>query len=342
MVSPLRPSIRAGTSGRSLPVARMNSGTDRSGISTSGYGLARGTGTPPRRYVAPVSHPAGRRPQGGYSRVHPRVRSSPRPEHRLRAAEQRDRPPGAGVGHDGVPHLRRPPGVDVGRDGVDPALPGRAEMVALQLDRGEAGGPLGQQRAGGQAAAGVGERHDGGRVQVAVGRQQLAADVEVRGQPAAFVGVDDDAEQAGQRAREQGIELVGGEESGRGHARQRSDPRDHPSPVVAVPAVWASDGDHEPRATCAQPWLAFSQRPTTLPSGSLKYAAKPMSPTGVFPATVDPPSPAILSSVASMLSTSTTMTGPPPALISRDSMPPLMKPGSVGPLSPLGPDITIV
>jgi hypothetical protein len=43
-----------------------------------------------------------------------------------------------------------------------------------------------------------------------------------------------------------------------------------------------------------------------------------------------------------MSSTSTTTTGPEVAACSRDSMPPLMKPASVGPLSPLGPDITMV
>src|SRR5687768_17169917 len=48
MTSPLRPSISAGASGRSFPAANTNSGTDRSGISTSGYGLARATGTPSR------------------------------------------------------------------------------------------------------------------------------------------------------------------------------------------------------------------------------------------------------------------------------------------------------
>jgi hypothetical protein len=67
-----------------------------------------------------------------------------------------------------------------------------------------------------------------------------------------------------------------------------------------------------------------------------------MSPTGVFPTTVDPPSSPILVSASSMLPTSTTRTGPGVAACSRDSIPPLMKPGSVGPLSPLGPDITIV
>jgi hypothetical protein len=43
-----------------------------------------------------------------------------------------------------------------------------------------------------------------------------------------------------------------------------------------------------------------------------------------------------------MLSTSTTITGPCAGPPWRAIMPPLMKPGSVGPLSPLGPDVTIV
>ena len=48
MTSPLRPSIRAGASGRSRPAARTNSGTETSGISTSGYGLVSATKGPPR------------------------------------------------------------------------------------------------------------------------------------------------------------------------------------------------------------------------------------------------------------------------------------------------------
>jgi hypothetical protein len=74
----------------------------------------------------------------------------------------------------------------------------------------------------------------------------------------------------------------------------------------------------------------------------LTYAVKPIAPTGVFPTTVDPPSSPTRSRATSMLSTSTTITGPGAALIDRESMPPLMKPGSVGPWSPLGPDMTIV
>ena len=67
-----------------------------------------------------------------------------------------------------------------------------------------------------------------------------------------------------------------------------------------------------------------------------------MFPTGVFPTTVEPPRLPIFSSAASILGTSTTITGPRAALISRESMPPLMYPGSVGPVSPLGPDMTSV
>ena len=43
--------------------------------------------------------------------------------------------------------------------------------------------------------------------------------LEVAGQPPALVAVDDDAEQPGEGAREEGVELVGGEEPGGGHAR---------------------------------------------------------------------------------------------------------------------------
>ncbi len=67
-----------------------------------------------------------------------------------------------------------------------------------------------------------------------------------------------------------------------------------------------------------------------------------MSPTGVFPTTVEPPRPPIFSRAASMFSTSRTTTGPLVAPCSRESMPPLMKPDSVGPLSLLGPVMTIV
>src|SRR3954465_15337146 len=69
---------------------------------------------------------------------------------------------------------------------------------------------------------------------------------------------------------------------------------------------------------------AVSQRPTTLPSGSVKYAAKPMSPTGVFPATVEPPMLPTRCRVSSMLPTSTTITGPAGDACVRGSMPPLM------------------
>jgi hypothetical protein len=69
---------------------------------------------------------------------------------------------------------------------------------------------------------------------------------------------------------------------------------------------------------------------------------KPISPTGVFPTTVEPPVSSISISLASMSSTSMTITGPGVAPCSRLSIPPLMKPDSVGPLSLLGPDVTIV
>src|SRR3954465_2934401 len=68
MTSPLSPSTSAGESGRSLPAARTNSGTDRSGISTSGYGLARATDVLLGAGVAPVSHPGNAlRPAGALS-----------------------------------------------------------------------------------------------------------------------------------------------------------------------------------------------------------------------------------------------------------------------------------
>src|SRR5215207_9255177 len=139
MTSPLSPSMRAGASGRSLPAARTNSGTDRFGISTSGYGLARATVLLLSAGVAPVSHLACRAPQGGC----PPIPFSARPEHRLRAAEQRDRLPGVRVRHDRVPDLRRPPGVHVRRRAGDPPLARRPQVVALQLDGREAARALG-------------------------------------------------------------------------------------------------------------------------------------------------------------------------------------------------------
>ena len=53
------------------------------------------------------------------------------------------------------------------------------------------------------------------------------------------------------------------------------------------------------------------------------------------PTSTLPPVSSILISLASMLSTSTTITGPDVAACWRESMPPLMYPGSVGPRSPL-------
>src|SRR3954454_24298249 len=121
MMSPLRPSISAGASGFSLPAARTNSGTDRFGISTSGYGLVRATGRSPWVLVWRQSHlPRWIRGMGV-------TRWSPGPEHRLRAAEQGDRLPGVGIRDDGVPDLGRPAGVHVGRRAVDPALARRPE-----------------------------------------------------------------------------------------------------------------------------------------------------------------------------------------------------------------------
>ena len=68
----------------------------------------------------------------------------------------------------------------------------------------------------------------------------------------------------------------------------------------------------------------------------------PISPTGCFGTTVLPPSRSIAASASSMLGTSMTTTGPGAAASSRASMPPLMKPGSLGPVSLLGPLTTSV
>src|SRR4051812_39033810 len=105
--------MSAGASGRSRPAARTKAGTDRSGISTSGKGLASATDVLlGDSSVAPVSHRARPGVTGG----------SLRPEHRLGAAEERDGLPGRLVADGGVPHLRRPAGVRVGADDADPAL----------------------------------------------------------------------------------------------------------------------------------------------------------------------------------------------------------------------------
>src|SRR3954469_496479 len=130
MTSPLRPSIRAGASGRSRPPARTKSGTEMSGISTSGYGLVRATTGPPRICC-------GASLTSAVSPATPGLAAgSARPEHRLGAPEQRKGLAGTGIGHDGVPDLRRPSRVQVGGDGVDPPLACGAQVVALQLDRG--------------------------------------------------------------------------------------------------------------------------------------------------------------------------------------------------------------
>src|SRR6476646_7935330 len=124
MTSPLRPSISAGASGVCFPAARTNSGTDRLGISTSGYGLVRATGSfLLGADVAPVSHPVC----GPAAGAHRELSSgggqggllSPGPENPLRAAEQRDRLAGLAVGHDRVPHLGGAAGVHVDGDGLD-------------------------------------------------------------------------------------------------------------------------------------------------------------------------------------------------------------------------------
>jgi hypothetical protein len=78
-----------------------------------------------------------------------------------------------------------------------------------------------------------------------------------------------------------------------------------------------------------------------LPSGSVKYAAKPMSPTGIRASATMPPSFSISWSLASMSSVSMVMIG----AVNRPSrriIPPLIAPGSVGPLSPLGVVLTSV
>src|SRR6478672_11843747 len=67
ITSPETPPISAGASGRSLPAARTNSGTEMSGISTSGYGLARATADSfVSAEVAPVSHSRRGSPHRGY------------------------------------------------------------------------------------------------------------------------------------------------------------------------------------------------------------------------------------------------------------------------------------
>ena len=88
---------------------------------------------------------------------------------------------------------------------------------------------------------------------------------------------------------------------------------------------------------------AVSHRPMTLPSVSLKYAANPISPTGIFSPTGSPPIDWIFLSAASMLSTSIVITGPWGKAGSRSNMPPPMYPGSTGiPVSVAGPVETIV
>lgn len=66
-----------------------------------------------------------------------------------------------------------------------------------------------------------------------------------------------------------------------------------------------------------------------------------MSPTGSFSRSGRPPWASIRARVASMSSTSMTTTGTRPTDSSRSMRPPLMNPGSVGPVSGVGPVLTM-
>ena len=134
---------------------------------------------------------------------------------------------------------------------VDPALARGAQVVALELDGGEPGGALGQQRPGGQPAGGVGQRRR--RWPRAGSRWAPAARAGRRGGWSAGRARGCRRRcpsRPGQRARQQRVELVGGVEPGGGHAGN-----------LAAPPCARPSG-------AAQP-TAVSHRPTTLPSGSV-------------------------------------------------------------------------
>src|SRR5947209_13138255 len=76
IVSPEIPSTSAGASGRSAADASTNSGTDRFGISTSGYGLASATVVLLVQVVAPVSQTGPPPPHRGYPPVGQRGQST--------------------------------------------------------------------------------------------------------------------------------------------------------------------------------------------------------------------------------------------------------------------------
>jgi hypothetical protein len=80
------------------------------------------------------------------------------------------------------------------------ALARRAEEVALEFDRRETLGPLGQVRHAGITSAGVGQGDHAGRMQEAVGRMHPGPDLELGAHPALGDLGHAQAEQAGQGA----------------------------------------------------------------------------------------------------------------------------------------------
>ena len=257
--------------------------------------------------------------------------------------------PEAGVAHHGVPDLRRPPGVRVRRDGGDPALADRAQEVRLQLDRGEPGRAVGEQRAGGQPAGGVGQRDHGGRVQVAVGRQQVGPDVERGLEPAGLVGGDDEPQQARERAREDRVELVCGVEPGGCHAGQPSE-RPGPSACRArvgrrPTAVRLRERGRRHQGGCGSASALAGGLPEAddvalgvLEVGGEAHVADRHLRRDGGAARGRRSSPAWRRCCRRRRRSPARSSRPVP----RASMPPLMKPASVGPLSPLGPDMTSV
>ena len=135
--------------------------------------------------------PRGPAPQGGYSRGQLRVTALQRGQ--STDCVQRNSaivfPVPASVTTASQTCVVRPAWAFVATAAIRPSRDG-AQEVRLELDRGEAGRAVGQQRAGGQPARGVGQADDRRGVQVAVGRQQVRPDVERGLQPAGLVRGD--------------------------------------------------------------------------------------------------------------------------------------------------------
>jgi hypothetical protein len=115
------------------------------GYLQSRYGVER------RRFQGCRTAPPARRSGAGF-----------RPQDQLRAPEQRQGAPAGLVGDHRIPNLSRAAQMlDLRRAG-DAPLPDRAERVALQLQRRERFGAVGQMGDGGVAAGGVGQGDDAG------------------------------------------------------------------------------------------------------------------------------------------------------------------------------------